>query len=90
MKPHDTSCALPRSCERISSLGNPPNNYTGGDVLTPLGIVSVYAQGKPNQFTRLDFAFNGRLYYRTWKTTFSKRGLVAKANQFAAHITGNA
>ena len=62
-----------------------------GEVVTPCGIVSVYAQGDDENFymTRLDFAHNNVQYSRSFHgKRYSHRGIVTKANQFAKHIVG--
>lgn len=63
--------------------------WTDGEVGTPWGFVSVYAQGnsRGDNFSRLDFIWSGRLYMRNFPgTRFSKRGLKTKALQFAQEI----
>ncbi len=65
------------------------NAWTDGTVVTNHGIVSVYAQGGDESFhyTRLDFAWKGRLYMRNFKNKrYSRRGLVTIATKFAAEI----
>lgn len=63
--------------------------WTDGEVLTPFGIVTVYAQGDAENVphTRLDFVWNGRLYMRNFgDKRYSPRGIVTKAMKFAAEI----
>lgn len=59
--------------------------WLDGEVVTPHGIVSVYAQGDNENFsmTRLDFAHRGFLYMRTFDKRYTSRGIVTKAKQFA-------
>lgn len=64
-------------------------NWTDGEVVTPWGIVSVYAQGDENttKHTRLDFVWGGRLHMRNFSgKRYSKRGIKTKAMQFAKDI----
>lgn len=71
---------------------NTKNGYTDGEVLTPVGIVSVYAQGDDQNVphTRLDFVFDGRLYMRNFiGKRYSPRGLVTKALEFADEIASH-
>lgn len=63
-----------------------PGGWDEGEVITPFGIVSVYAQGDENNVhhTAMDFAFNGRFYHKSFqKRRYSQRYMVTKANQFA-------
>ena len=63
--------------------------WTDGEVVTPHGIVSIYAQGdkKYDCHTRLDFAHNGRFFVRFFSgKRYSKRGIVTKAKEFAREI----
>lgn len=59
--------------------------WSEGDVLTPGGIVSVYAE--PG-LTRLDLARDGTLYVRSFNKRFSFSGAVTKAREFAEEIAG--
>jgi hypothetical protein len=49
----------------------------------PEGIVSVYRQA---DHTRLDFAFRGRLYIRTWEAYWGDRTISQIARQFVADV----
>lgn len=85
----DDSMKLPY--RGINWISRHPAGWTDGEVLTPFGIVAVYAQGdkaKGESFhTRLDFVFDGRLYMRNFENKrYSSRGLVTKAYEFAAEI----
>lgn len=63
--------------------------WTEGDVVTPHGIVSVYAQGDDKNvfITRLDFAWKGRMHIRSFQgKRYSPRGIVTKAKAFAKEI----
>lgn len=78
------SCKKPFGRVRIVKEG-----WTDGDVVTPSGIVGVYAQGDKENYhmTRLDFVFNGKWHIRCFHgKRYSPRGLVTKANQFASEI----
>ena len=64
-----------------------PDGWTDGEVVTPNGIVSVYAQDDEKfHLTRLDFAYEGTLYMRSWDKRYSPRGIVTKAYQFTQDI----
>ena len=67
---------------------NKEYNYLDGDVITPQGIVLVYAQGDKEAFhaSRLDFVWRGRYYVRNFEKRYTPRGLVTKAKQFAKEI----
>lgn len=54
--------------------------YCAGEVLTPVGIVSVYME---KGHASLRYAFRGRLYIRKFPRHFTARGIAAKAFQFA-------
>lgn len=89
MKVHDDSMAVGR--KGFSRLMTMKEGWTDGDVVTPWGIVSVYAQGddRYRHHTRLDIVHNGRLYMRDFHgKRYSPRGLVMKAMQFAREIAG--
>lgn len=63
--------------------------WTDGEVLTPYGIVTVYAQGdaENSPHTRLDFVWDGRLYMRNFDgKRYTARALVTKAMEFATEI----
>lgn len=63
--------------------------WTDGEVITPWGVVSVYAQGDDTHahHTRLDFVFAGRQWIRDFSgKRYSTRGLKTKAMQFAKEI----
>ena len=83
------------SDDRVSTgkrgFGRTENNggWIDGEVVTPFGIVSVYAQGDDEHlfYTRLDFAHKGTLYVRKFDgKRYSPRGLVTKAYEFAKGI----
>ena len=59
--------------------------WIAGEVITPDGIVFVMAQSNPN-LSRLDYAFEGRVYSRSYRKRYSSRWLVTKAKQFAREI----
>ena len=63
--------------------------WTDGEIVTPWGIVSVYAQGDAENanHTRLDFVHAGRLHMRNFHgKRYSRRGIKTKAMQFAKEI----
>lgn len=63
--------------------------WMDGDVLTPYGIVTVYAQGDAENVphTKLDFVWRGRLHIRNFNgKRYSARGIVTKAMEFATEI----
>lgn len=63
--------------------------WTDGEIATPWGFVSVYAQGGENHFyhTRLDFICKGRLYMRNFSgKRYTPRGITTKAMRFAKEI----
>lgn len=69
-------------------LHNNESGWTDGEVVTPYGIVSVYAQGDKENWhlTRLDFAHKNRMYIRSFRKRYTHRGIVTKANRFAQEI----
>lgn len=77
----------PRGFNRSKEL---KEGWTEGDVVTPFGIVSVYAQGDDihSHITRLDFVFNGRLHLRTYRKRYTVRGIKTKAYEFAKEVAG--
>lgn len=86
MKIFDDSLKI-NKCEGIISRN--PKGWSEGDVLTPNGIVSVYAQGDSecDHLTRLRFIRNGRIYFRTFiGKKYSNKGIVTKAKQFVDEI----
>lgn len=63
--------------------------WIDGAVVTPWGIVLVYAQGDAVHVnnSRLDFAHNGRLHIRNFKgKRYTQRGLARVAAKFAREI----
>jgi hypothetical protein len=63
--------------------------WTDGEVATPWGFVSVYAQGDDNHYyhTRLDFIHNGRLYMRNFSgKRYTPRVIKTKAMRFAKEM----
>ena len=67
---------------------DPDVTYEIGDVITPRGVVSIYAQGDNLSFytTQLQFAYENRLYSRVFEKRYSPRGIVTKANQFTKDV----
>ena len=71
-------------------LHNAAYDYHYGTVVTPHGIVIVYAQGDGNaynHFSALDFVHGGRWHSRAFDgKRYTPRGLARKAKQFAREI----
>lgn len=88
MKQRDESISLHnRSFGRIEVR---KAGWTDGEVVTPHGIVSIYAQGDGDHdsYSRLDLALGGRLYIRNFfGKRYTPRGLITKATQFASEIS---
>lgn len=64
-------------------------DYDTGVVVTPHGIVSVYAQGSDKYIhtSWIGFAFHGRWHCRRFHgKRYTPRGLARKARQFAREI----
>lgn len=83
----DDSMALTGRC--LNRASKDPRGWTDGHVVTPRGIVAVYAQGGDGHVnhTRLDFAWKGRLYMREMpKVRLSSRGMVSAARRFAQEV----
>lgn len=84
------SMAMRHAFARLRTLGRTPRTWINGEVATPYGFVSVYAQSPDdgrNVYTRFDFIHKATLYMRYFKRTFSERGTTTKARQFAKEIT---
>lgn len=60
-------------------------SWEDGEVLTPYGIVSVYAEGS---HSRLDFCYGGKLYMRNYPKRLTKRGMTMLAGRMAKEIAG--
>lgn len=60
--------------------------WQSGTVLTPHGIVDIYAQ---EGTTRLDFCHAGKLHIRTYRKQYTKRGIVTLAGRMARDISAN-
>lgn len=79
----DDSISVDRGFARWS---NPREgyDYDEGEIATPHGWVTAYAESK---HTRLDFLWKGRIYYRNFQNRrYSRRGMVTLAKAFAAEI----
>jgi hypothetical protein len=75
-------------CGRIATQTTKDGeSWEVGTVLTPNGIVDVYAQ---DDYTRLDFVHAGRLHIRTYRKRYGKRGIVTLAGRMARDISANA
>lgn len=85
MKSHNNSFAFKKPFGRVEIR---PEGWTDGDVVTYYGIVSVYAQGDEDSYysTGLQFAYEGRLYGRTFLKRYTPRGIVTKANEFVQDV----
>ena len=60
-----------------------------GSVVTPLGVVNVYAQGSEVfEYSRVDAAFEGREYWASWDKRYSRRYLVTLARRFMEELCG--
>lgn len=73
-------------------IRNNLGGWNDGDVVTFHGIVTVYAQGGDEfeAFTKLEFVWEGRYYQRGFRgKTYSHRGIMIKAKQFAEEIVLN-
>jgi len=82
---YDVSMSIGSGFGRISRQRE---GWLDGEVVTPHGIVSVFAQGDSthDHYSRLDFAYAGRLYIRSFNKRYSPRGLVTKAKQFSREV----
>lgn len=92
IKTFDDKINLPRSFSRIKIEKGNSSDWTDGEVVTPDGIVTVYAQGDNDSFycSRLDFSHKGRLYIRHFNNIrYSPQFLVTAANRFAKEIVKN-
>ncbi|MFZ5698760.1 MAG: hypothetical protein ACOY9J_08630 [Pseudomonadota bacterium] len=90
MKVYDDTLAVSRAYSRISVRNE---GWTEGTVLTPHGIVIVYAHGDESHshHSRLDFIWCGRLYMRNFSgKRYSPRGLARKAREFAETVAKTA
>jgi len=66
-----------------------PKGWTKGNIFTPSGIVSTYAQGDNDSFhmTKLEFVHKNRMHIRTFMgKRYSPRAIVTKANQFVSDV----
>ena len=88
----DSMALCGRTIGRVTTERTNSGDYNDGCVVTPYGIVSVYAQGGGNSFphTRLDFGLGGRLYMEQRNVRLTKRGLATAAKRFAKRITEEA
>lgn len=90
-KVFDDIITIHASFSRIDERGEIGARYLIGNVVTKLGIVSVYSQGgdPDRRHTRLDFAYNGKLWIRNIRRRFTQRGLVTLANRWAHFVANN-
>lgn len=89
MKTVDNKTKLPK--RGFSGVSFHPAGWTQGQVFTPYGIVSVYAQGdeKNRNYTRLLIVLDGYLHSRIFNDKrYSPRGIFTKALEFAAEVAG--
>lgn len=85
MKIINDSCSIGGGWSNIKRHGS---DSISGIVITTQGIVEIYAQGNEEYIyaSRLNFAWKGRMYLRTFDKRYSPRGIVTKAKQFAKEI----
>jgi len=79
----ESSYALDGSYGRIHRRETNGKPWKSGDVITPWGIVGIYAD---EGYTRYDFACDGRHFIRTEKRNRSNRGLAIEASKFARRM----
>lgn len=81
----DDKMAIKKPYGRIKTS---PDGWLDGEVVTPQGIVTVYAQGDEvaDHYTRLDFVFDQTHYMRTFDKRYTSRGIITKATQFVNEI----
>ena len=92
MSYEESSFSLASKSHGTNIRHNRDFDYHEGYVVTPNGIVGVYAQGgsHSHKYTRLDLAIGGRQYMREFdKQRLTPRGLVTAAKRFAADIVGS-
>lgn len=90
MKAHNDSMAVRRSYGRIELRNSGSGNWHDGIVGTKHGFVAVYGEvGGDNPLTRFDFIWKGRLYMRTMRREYTKRGLVRLATQMAEDVVAS-
>lgn len=83
----DDSISCRSSFGRIDTeRGTTGESWDKGTVLTPHGIVCVYAE---DSHTRLDFCHNGRLHMRTYRKRLTHRGMTVAAGRMAKEIAPN-
>jgi hypothetical protein len=82
-KYEDDSYAVGKPSGYLYWQGDEDQRYIDGNVRTPHGFVSVYAE---KDFLRLQFISDGRAHSRTWKQGFKHRHIVTLANRFANEI----
>lgn len=86
MKIRDTTSKVRTSGITQTHDSSDGGTWLDGWVRTPHGIVLVMAE---DGFSRLDFVWRGKQYIRCFDGhRYSSRGLVRKASQFVAEITG--
>lgn len=68
------------------------DGYTDGEVITPWGFVSVYAQGdeRHHHCTRLDFVHDGFMHTKQFNDKrYTKRAIKTKAFEFAKEVVND-
>jgi hypothetical protein len=92
MKVINDSYAVNWSAARLAK--NEKYCYSYGYVITPLGLIGVYSQwpdsGNPgsDSFTTFEVVRDGRAYTKRVMRTYTDRGLVRVAGQFAREVLG--
>lgn len=80
---HDMSLSEKRGFIRMHRHVTPYGDYSMGDFVHPHGIVAIYQQ---DDITRLDYAYNGRLYIRSWPKEWGRRTICKLARQFVDDV----
>jgi hypothetical protein len=86
---YDDKMSIRNAFSRIEHRNAPGiGDWLDGDVVTPLGIASVYTQGgnDSHYYTRIDVAHKGKLHIRNIGRRFTQRGLVRMARKFIEEI----
>lgn len=88
---HDWSMKITDTRGRVMTHGREGQRYLDGNVLTPYGIVSAYAQGHGDGYlpsSSYQIIHKGRLYSRQEPVARTRRGLAIMAAKFAKEIAG--
>ena len=79
----DWSFATGPGWARLQNHGEGNGRYTTGDIILPQGTVSVYRQV---DYTRLDFAYGGRVHVRQWDREWGDRTLPRLARELVRDV----